>query len=216
MIAAGLALDQNFMQAAANVRLIDLRHGNIGRTNLVTERLNFEKKVVIDGNTKRIDVYIPETRVIIEQKSLGKALDQKIRNSGDVDLTPFEQADRYNGKLTFDERARWIVTSNFAEIWIYDMNQKQPEPTKIALDELQSKYPLLDFLVKKEVKTISHEMEVSIKAGDIVGLIYDAFLKQYRIMWSACLNRSISTLGQMDLGKAELFISETRMESFLR
>ena len=62
------------------------------------------------------------------------------------------------------------------------MNQKQPEPTKIALDELQSKYPLLDFLVKKEVKTISHEMEVSIKAGGIVGLIYDAFLKQYRIL----------------------------------
>lgn len=39
----------------------------------------------------------------------------------------------------------------------------------------------MDFLVKKEVKQISHEMEVSIKAGDIVGLIYDAFLKQYRI-----------------------------------
>ena len=146
-----------------------------------TERLNFEKKVVIDGNTKRIDVYIPETRVIIEQKSLGKALDQKIRNSGEIDLTPFEQADRYNSKLTFDERARWIVTSNFAEIWIYDMNQAQPEPTKIALEELQSKYPLLEFLVKKEVKQISHEMEVSIKAGDIVGLIYEAFLKQYRI-----------------------------------
>lgn len=159
---------------------IDLLTNVLGMDN-VTERLNFEKKVVIDGNTKRIDVYIPETRVIIEQKSLGKALNQKIRNSGDVDLTPFEQADRYNGKLTFDERARWIVTSNFAEIWIYDMNQKQPEPTKIALDELQSKYPLLDFLVKKEVKTISHEMEVSIKAGGIVGLIYDAFLKQYRI-----------------------------------
>lgn len=159
---------------------IDLLTNVLGMDN-VTERLNFEKKVVIDGNTKRIDVYIPETRVIIEQKSLGKALDQKIRNSGDVDLTPFEQADRYNGKLTFDERARWIVTSNFAEIWIYDMNQKQPEPTKIALDELQSKYPLLDFLVEKKVKTISHEMEVSIKAGDIVGLIYDAFLKQYRI-----------------------------------
>lgn len=136
---------------------------------------------MIDGNTKRIDVYIPETRVIIEQKSLGKALDQKIRNSGEIDLTPFEQADRYNSKLTFDERARWIVTSNFAEIWIYDMNQEQPEPTKIALEELQSKYPLLEFLVKKEVKQISHEMEVSIKAGDIVGLIYEAFLKQYRI-----------------------------------
>lgn len=78
---------------------IDLLTNVLGMDN-VTERLNFEKKVVIDGNTKRIDVYIPETRVIIEQKSLGKALDQKIRNSGDVDLTPFEQADRYNGKLT--------------------------------------------------------------------------------------------------------------------
>ena len=159
---------------------IDLLSNVLGMDN-VTERLNFEKKVVIDGHTKRIDVYIPETKVIIEQKSLGKALDQKIRNSGEIDLTPFEQADRYNSKLTFDERARWIVTSNFAELWIYDMNQKQPEPTKIALDELPNKYPLLDFLIKKEVKNISHEMEVSIKAGDIVGLIYDAFLKQYRI-----------------------------------
>ena len=125
---------------------IDLLTNVLGMDN-VTERLNFEKKVVIDGNTKRIDVYIPETRVIIEQKSLGKALDQKIRNSGDVDLTPFEQADRYNGKLTFDE------------IWIYDMNQKQPEPTKIALDELQSKYPLLDFLVKKEVRISKRSSE---------------------------------------------------------
>ncbi len=159
---------------------IDLLTNVLGMDN-VTERLNFEKKVVIDGNTKRIDVYIPETRVIIEQKSLGKALDQKIRNSGEVNLTPFEQADRYNSKLTFDERARWIVTSNFAEIWIYDMNEKQPEPTKITLDELQTKYVLLNFLVKKDVKKISHEMEISIQAGDIVGLIYDAFLEQYRI-----------------------------------
>ena len=42
----------------------------------VTDRVEFEKKVVgRDGNTKRIDVYIPETRVLIEQKSLGLALD---------------------------------------------------------------------------------------------------------------------------------------------
>lgn len=146
-----------------------------------TERVNFEKKVVVNGNTKRIDVYIPETHVIIEQKSLGKPLDQKIHNSGDVDLTPYEQAKRYNDNLPYDEKARWIITCNFSDIWIYDMNARVPEPVKIALDELQSKYPLLDFLVKKDVKKISHEMEVSIKAGDIVGMIYEAFLKQYRI-----------------------------------
>lgn len=69
-----------------------------------TERVNFEKKVIVNGNTKRIDVYIPETHVIIEQKSLGKSLDQKIHNSGDVDLTPYEQAKRYNDNLPYDEK----------------------------------------------------------------------------------------------------------------
>ncbi|MFR3384977.1 MAG: hypothetical protein ACLTST_00055 [Lachnospiraceae bacterium] len=78
-------------------------------------------------------------------------------------------------------------TSNFAEIWIYDMNQKQPENlTKIALDELQSKYPLLDFLVKKEVKRqYRMKWKYQLKAGGIVGLIYDAFLKtisRYQIL----------------------------------
>ncbi len=159
---------------------IDLLSNVFGMKN-VTEHLNFEKKVIVDGHTKRIDVYIPETHVIIEQKSLGKSLDQKSLNSGNIALTPFEQADRYNSKLTFDERARWIVTSNFSEIWIYDMNQIEPEPTKILLGDLQNKYALLNFLVKSEVKKVSQEMDISIKAGDIVGLLYDAFLEQYKI-----------------------------------
>ena len=138
---------------------IDLLSNVLGMDNVI-ERLNFEKKVIVEGNTKRIDVYIPETHVIIEQKSLGKVLDQKIHNSGDIDLTPYEQAKRYNDNLPYDEKARWIVTCNFSDIWIYDMNAKVPEPIKIALEELPSKYPLLDFLVKKDIKKISHEMEV--------------------------------------------------------
>ena len=84
----------------------------------VTDRVNFEKKVIVDGNTKRIDVYIPETHVLIEQKSLGKALDKKIHNSGDIELTPYEQAKRYNDNLPYGEKVRWIITSNFAEIWV--------------------------------------------------------------------------------------------------
>lgn len=149
----------------------------------VTERVDFEKKVYVDGNRKRIDAYIPETRVLIEQKSLGIALDQKIHNSGGVDLTPYEQAKRYDDNLDFDEKARWIVTSNFAEIWIYDMNKannRDFEPTKINLMELQDKFPLLDFMLKKEVKEISQEVQVSIEAGNIVGRLYDAILAQYR------------------------------------
>lgn len=147
----------------------------------VTDRVEFEKKVVVNGNTKRIDVYIPETHVLIEQKSLGKGLDQKIMNSGSVELTPYDQAKRYNDNLPYDEKARWIITCNFSEIWIYDMNSRIPEAVKVSLEELQDKYRLFDFLERKDVQKISHEMEVSIKAGDIVGLIYEAFLKQYKI-----------------------------------
>lgn len=99
----------------------------------VTDRVEFEKKVVVDGNTKRIDVYIPETHVLIEQKSLGKGLDQKIMNSGSVELTPYDQAKRYNDNLPYDEKARWIITCNFSEIWIYDMNSRIPEDLDITV-----------------------------------------------------------------------------------
>ena len=152
---------------------------NILGVDRVTERVDFEKKVIgADGNTKRIDVYVPETRVIIEQKSLGIVLDKP--QAGHDGMTPYEQAKYYDNYLPFDERARWIVTSNFAEIWIYDRNAARPDPVKISLSELQSKYHMLDFLVNKETKVISHEMELSLQAGDLVGKIYDAFHSQYR------------------------------------
>lgn len=160
---------------------IELLHDVLGMED-VTQHVDFEKKVYVDGNKKRIDAYLPETKVIIEQKSLGKALDQKIRNSGGVDLTPFDQAKRYNDSLDYDEKARWIVTCNFAEIWIYDMNQmnaKDVAPIVIQLGELQDKYPMLDFLIKQDVKKVSHEMKVSIEAGNIVGKLYDAFAKEF-------------------------------------
>lgn len=134
---------------------IDFLSNVLGMEN-VTDRVEFEKKVVVDGNTKRIDVYIPETHVLIEQKSLGKALDHKIMNSGSIELTPYDQAKRYNDNLPYDEKARWIITSNFSDIWIYDMNARVPEAVKISLDEIPSKYPLLDILIKEDVQKISH------------------------------------------------------------
>ena len=152
---------------------------NILGVERVTERVDFEKKVIgPDGNTKRIDVYIPETHVLIEQKSLGIALDKP--QAGHDGMTPYEQAKMYDNGLPFSERARWIVTSNFAEIWIYDREQKKPEPVKLTLADLQSKYHMLDFLVTKETEKITDEMAVSLAEGELVGRIYDALRKQYR------------------------------------
>ena len=150
----------------------------VGMEN-VTDRVEFEKKVIVEGHTKKIDVYIPETHVLIEQKSYGKALDKKIPNSGDIDLTPYEQAKRYNDNLPYDEKAKWIITSNFSEIWVYDMNMSVPKPEKFSLEQIPSVYNKFDFLVNKKEQHISHEIEISIEAGKYVGLIYDALTKQY-------------------------------------
>ena len=150
---------------------IEILQNILGVEN-VTERVDFEKKVVgPDGNTKKIDVYIPETHVLIEQKSLGIALDKP--QAGHDGMTPYEQAKMYDNGLPFDEKARWIVVSNFAEIWIYDMNQRKPEPVRLALADLQSKYHMLDFLVNKETKKVTDEMKLSLDAGRLVGQIYD-------------------------------------------
>ena len=144
----------------------------------VTDRIEFQKKVIgPDGNTKRIDAYIPETKVLIEQKSLN--IDLAKPQQGHDGMTPYEQAKMYDNSLPHSEKARWIITSNFAEIWVYDMEARKPEPQKFTLADIQTKYSLFEFLINKEQKKISREMEISVKAGDFVGLIYDALLKQY-------------------------------------
>ena len=144
----------------------------------VTDRIEFQKKVIgPDGNTKRIDAYIPETRVLIEQKSLN--IDLSKPQQGHNGMTPYEQAKMYDNSLPVSEKAKWIILSNFAEIWVYDMDTRVPEPTKFTLAEIQTKYSLFEFLINQKQQKISQEMEISVKAGEFVGLIYDALLKQY-------------------------------------
>lgn len=147
-----------------------------------TDRLNFQKKVFVNGNTKRIDAYVTDKNIIIEQKSRGIALDKKIHNSGDIDLTPYEQAKRYNDNLPHSEKARYIVTSNFAEIWVYDMEQRDPEADiqKISIENLQTELYRLEFLVKDEAAKITKEETVSKQAGEIVGILYDELYKNYK------------------------------------
>ena len=149
----------------------------------VTERIEFEKPIGSGtGSTNWIDVYVKETKTLIEQKSRGIALD-KPQPSHDG-KTPYEQAKDYDNSLSYGEKARWIVLSNFDEIWIYDMekvNPNKPEPAaKLGLMDLQAKYAMLDFLVEKETVSITDEMKVSLAAGELVGKIYDALLKQYK------------------------------------
>lgn len=146
----------------------------------VTDRLKFQKDLIgPDGTTVWIDVYIPETNVIIEQKSLGVQLDKPQPSHNN--MTPYEQAKMYDNYLPRSEKARWIVTCNFGEFWIYDMEKRNPESDiiKISLDELDKKYHMLHFLINPRIEQIRREYEISDRASKLIGSVYDALTSQY-------------------------------------
>jgi len=140
--------------------------------------ISFEDQVHLD-HTSFIDGYIPSTKVLIEQKSVDKDLYKAIKQSDGSLLNPFQQAKRYITELPVSQHPRWVVTCNFQKFCVYDMERPNGEPQEILLKDLEKEYYRLSFLVDTGNEHLRKEMEVSIKAGEIVGLLYDALLKQY-------------------------------------
>ena len=140
--------------------------------------IRYEEQVKVD-KTNYIDGHISSTKVLIEQKSIDKDLRAPIKQSDGSLLTPFQQAKRYSAELPYSERPRWIVTCNFSEFLVYDMEQPNGEPEHILLENLGKEYYRLMFIVDTKSEHLSKEMQVSMQAGEIVGRIYDALLKQY-------------------------------------
>lgn len=141
--------------------------------------VSFEDKVKLD-HTSFIDGFIPSTHVLIEQKSINKDLSKPIKQSDGSYLTPFQQAKRYAAELPYSRRPRWIVVSNFAEFHIYDMEKPFGEPEVILLKNLYTEYYRLNFLVDAGNEHIKKELQISIEAGELVGKIYEALLKEYK------------------------------------
>lgn len=141
--------------------------------------IEFEYPVKLD-HVSFIDGYIRETRVLIEQKGADIDLRRGYRQSDGSMLTPYQQARRYAGYLPHDMNPRWIVVCNFREFHVHDMNRPNDEPEVMALADLEKEYHRLNFLVDTGDENIKKEMEVSLQAGEIVGALYDALLKQYK------------------------------------
>ena len=155
--------------------------------------IHFEEKVHLEHDSF-IDAYIDQTHVMIEQKGSNKDLDKPIRQSDKTSLTPFQQAQRYSAGLPYSKRPRWIVTCNFKEFRVYDMEHPNSEPDKIELKNLENEYYRLDFLVDKSNQNLEKEKQVSIEAGELVGQIYDELLKQYKDPDSEFSQKSINQL----------------------
>ena len=130
--------------------------------------------------TNFIDIYIPSTKVMIEQKSIDKDLREPIRQSDGTLLNPFQQARKYISGLPLSQHPRWVVTSNFKSFLVYDMENPNGEPEEILLENLEKEFYRLSFITDQGSVHLKKELEVSKKAGDIIGEIYDAILKQYK------------------------------------
>lgn len=130
--------------------------------------------------TNFIDIYIPSTKVMIEQKSIDKDLREPIRQSDGTLLNPFQQARKYISGLPLSQHPRWVVTSNFKSFLVYDMENPNGEPEEILLENLEKEYYRFSFITDQGSVHLKKELEVSKKAGDIIGEIYDAILKQYK------------------------------------
>lgn len=155
--------------------------------------ISFEEQVHLD-HTSFIDGTIPSTKVLIEQKGLGKDLRKPIKQSDGTLLTPFQQAKRYITELPVSQHPRWVVTCNFSTFYVYDMERPGGEPEEILLENLEKEYYRLQFLVDSGSEHLKREMEVSIAAGEIVGLLYDAFAKQYADPTSERAMKSLNVL----------------------
>ena len=140
----------------------------------------FEERVQLE-HTSYIDAMIPATHTLIEQKSLGKDLNAPIRQSDGTELTPVEQAKRYAANLSYSKRARWIVSCNFKEFHVLDMERPNDSVEIIELKKLGTDFYRLNFLVDMKSSHIEREMEISKGAGELVGRLYDCLLQQYKI-----------------------------------
>ena len=145
------------------------------------EIIDFERPVKL-GHTSFIDAYINPSKVLVEQKSGDIDLLAESRQSDGSLLSPFGQAKRYADELPFSQKPRYIVTCNFHTFLIYDMENPKEEPQELLLKDLPKEYTRLQFLAENDDSReapLQKELEVSIKAGELVGKIYDAFQAEF-------------------------------------
>lgn len=156
----------------------DLFQSVFGVENAI-RHLRFEKRVKLEDSTRYIDVYIPDTKVIVEQKGKHIDLSKAEHQSGGASLTPYNQARRYDNNLPASEKARWIICCNFERFEIHDMDSPLADPEVILLENLEKDFQKLSFIADVNVDYIRKEEQISVKAGQLVGRLYDLILPQY-------------------------------------
>src|SRR5699024_9826614 len=95
----------------------------------------FEHRLKDDKSQKYVDAFIPKL-VMIEQKSRGLDLNKA-----------YNQVSKYYERLSAADKPRYIVLSNFDELWIFDIeNPLNIKEYKCPIADLPKNAEWLDFL----------------------------------------------------------------------
>ena len=175
---------------------MSLLHDVLGVENPM-KAMEFEipvKTILKEKGSDFIDGYITATKVLIEQKGSHVDLSAKYRQSDGSELTPYQQARRYAAGLPHSMAPRWIIACNFQTFEVHDMEHPTDAPEVIQLANLEKEYHRLSFLVDETSIHLKKELEVSIKAGEIVGVLYDKILEQYHTPDDPETQRSLNKL----------------------
>ena len=155
---------------------IELLQDVLGVQN-ATYALEFERKV----KGRKIDVFYEDMGILIEMKGRGISLDEAtVRSKKAGPETPYQQAKWYADNLPNSIRPRWIITCNFDEFRIYDMEAVDDQYVSLALEELPEQVHLLSFSFTRRNSRLVKEKELSVKAGELVGKLYAQLSQQYR------------------------------------
>ncbi len=155
--------------------------------------IRFEKRPDMDPK-KFMDGYIESTHVLIEQKSIDVDLDEAQPQSDGTRLTAFQQAQRYGNALRYSLRPRWIITCNFKQFHIHDMEHPEKAPETLLLEDFPQNYQLLNLLVEEQNEELKRERAITEEASRLVGKLYDALLNQYKDKTSEKTLRSLNML----------------------
>ncbi len=117
----------------------------------------------ITGGTGRIDSFIPGL-LIVEHKSKGKSLD-----------AAYEQASDYFLALPAQERPKYIITSDFARIRLYDLAKKRQH--ECTLQQLPTKASWFKFLLGDAEVEITEETPINRNAAYQISKIHEALLR---------------------------------------
>ena len=142
-----------------------------------------QSRVKFEGSTKRIDIRIKTSKIVVEQKSNDVDLDVKQKQSGkdsngnEIWLTPMEQAIRYYNNLNTPDQGRYVIACNFKEFRIWDSYHKNAPIKSIMLEELPSRWRDLKILVDpyrpEGFVDEKREERVSSTASEFIRNLYD-------------------------------------------